>query len=109
MALQCHLNCASEFCFFQPGTFFLKTPESEPQLLIVYDAPDELRRAFFENGFRRYGRVGSSWVIGPLDPASAEARDLEYELALACGSSGGLPHLNARRARALIRPRGDCQ
>jgi len=52
---------------------------SEPQLMVVYDAPVNLRRAFFENGFRRYGPRGSSWCRD-IDRDSDEARDLEYEL-----------------------------
>lgn len=52
---------------------------ADSQLMVVYDAPAVLRRAFFENGFRPYGSRGSSWCR-TIDPASDEARDLEYEL-----------------------------
>jgi hypothetical protein len=60
-------------------TFFLEPGVEQPQLMIVYDAPRNLRRVFFKNGFRPYGSVGSSWCR-TIAPASEEARDLEYEL-----------------------------
>jgi hypothetical protein len=53
-------------------------PRQEP-LLVVFDAPEVLRHAFLENGFLPYGRQSGAWAR-KIDPASDEARDLEYEL-----------------------------
>lgn len=52
---------------------------SSPQLMVVFGAPRNLRREFFTSGFRPYGRVPGNWCLD-IDPASVEARDLEYEV-----------------------------
>jgi hypothetical protein len=50
-----------------------------PPMMCVFDAPPELNHAFLENGFKRHGKQPGAWHRR-IDPASTEARDLEYEL-----------------------------
>jgi hypothetical protein len=47
--------------------------------MVVFDAPEALKHAFLGNGFRPHGRQPGAWRL-EIDPASDEARDLEYEL-----------------------------
>lgn len=49
-------------------------------LMVIFDAPAELREAFFENQFKPYGRQHGAWCRLFADPAGEEARDLEYEI-----------------------------
>jgi hypothetical protein len=49
-------------------------------LLVVFDAPDNLKGAFFDNGFKPFGRQRGAW-FREFAEITEEARELEYELA----------------------------
>ncbi len=50
------------------------------QIMVIFDAPTELKHAFLANGFLPHGRQPGAWSRAFDDPASEEARDLEYEI-----------------------------
>lgn len=56
------------------------TGSSSPCWLVVFDAPALLTHSFLDNGFQRHGRQAGAWHRHFDDPASDEARDIEYEL-----------------------------
>lgn len=70
---------------------------SNQPLMVVFDAPVDLKRAFFDNGFKPFGKQAGAWCK-PIERGSADALDLEYELSgvgLAVrwwGASGEVPH-----------------
>jgi hypothetical protein len=55
--------------------------ESAAPRMVIFDAPADLMHAFLENGFRPHGRQPGAWSRPFSNPKSAEARDLEYEIA----------------------------